>query len=71
MPTITINNQPYNTDTLPDSAKQQLQMLALTDAEIKRLQTQLAIAQTARNAYARALADSVKPAVPAGDTIKL
>ena len=71
MPTITINNQPYDTATLPDSAKQQLQMLALTDAEIKRLQTQLAIAQTARNAYARALADSVKPAVPAGDTLKL
>lgn len=71
MPTITINNQPYDTDTLPDAAKQQLQMLALTDAEIKRLQTQLAIAQTARKAYARALADSVKPAVPAGDTVKL
>ena len=59
MPTITINNQPYDTDTLPDSAKQQLQMLAVTDAEIKRLQAQLAIAQTARNAYARALAEAV------------
>ena len=44
---------------------------SLTDAEIKRLQTQLAIAQTARNAYARALAEAVKPAVPAGDTLKL
>ena len=71
MPTITINNQPYDTDTLPDAAKQQLQMLALTDAEIKRLQTQLAIAQTARNAYARALAEAVKPPVPSGDTLKL
>ncbi len=70
MPTIKINNQNYDTDTLPDSAKQQLQMLAVTDAEIKRLQTQLAIAQTARNAYARALSEAVKPVVPAGDTIK-
>ena len=60
MPTITINNQDYDTDTLPDAAKQQLQMLALTDAEIKRLQAQLAIAQTAKNAYARALAEAVK-----------
>ena len=60
MPTIKINNQPYDTDTLPDAAKQQLQMLALTDAEIKRLQTKLAIAQTARNAYARALAEAVR-----------
>jgi len=71
MPTITINNQPYDTETLPDVAKQQLQMLALTDSEIQRLQAQLAIAQTARNAYARALADSVKPAVPTGNTLKL
>lgn len=71
MPTITINNQHLDTETLPDAAKQQLQMLALTDAEIKRLQAQLAIAQTARNAYARALAEAVKPAVPAGDTLKL
>jgi len=71
MPTIKINNQPYDTDTLPDTAKQQLQMLALTDAEIQRLQTQLAIAQTARNAYARSLVEAVKPAVPTGDTLKL
>ena len=71
MPTITINNQPYDTDTLPDAAKQQLQMLALTDAEIKRLQAQLAIAQTARNAYGRALVEAVQPAVHSGDTLKL
>ena len=71
MPKIKINNTEYDTETLPDAAKQQLQMLAVTDAEIKRLQTQLAIAQTAKNAYLRALAEAVKPAVPAGDTIKL
>jgi hypothetical protein len=70
MPTITVNKQSYYTDTLPDADKQQLQMLALTDAEIKRLKTQLAIAQTAKNSYARALAEAVKPALPAGDTLK-
>jgi hypothetical protein len=70
MPTIKINNQDYDTESLPDAAKQQLQMLALTDAEIKRLQTQLAIAQTAKNSYARALAGSVKPPVPTSYTIK-
>jgi hypothetical protein len=68
---IKINNTEYDTDTLPDAAKQQLEMLALTDAEIKRLQAQLAIAQTARNAYLRALGEAVKPALPASDTIKL
>jgi hypothetical protein len=71
MPKIKINNTEYDTETLPDAAKQQLEMLALTDAEIRRLQAQLAIAQTAKNAYARALAEAVKPAVPVGDTIKL
>ena len=39
---------------------QRLMMPAVTDAEIRRLQTQLAIAQTAKNAYARALAEAVK-----------
>ena len=71
MPKIKINNTEYDTDTMPDAAKQQLQMLALTETEIKRLQAQLAIAQTAKNAYARALAEAVKPAVPTSDTIKL
>lgn len=71
MPSIKINNTEYNTDALPEAAKQQLQMLAVTDAEIKRLQTQVVIAQTARNAYLRALAEAVKPTVPAGDTVKL
>lgn len=60
MPTITINGQNYDTDTLPEAAKQQLQMLAFTDAEIKRLQAQLAVTQTAQQAYARALAEAVK-----------
>ncbi len=71
MPKIKINNTEYDTESLPDAAKQQLEMLALTDAEIRRLQAQLAIAQTARNAYSRALAEAVKHALPAGDTIKL
>jgi hypothetical protein len=71
MPKIKINNTEYDTETLPDAAKQQLQMLALTKTEFKRLQAQLAIAQTAKNAYARALGEAVKPALPASDTIKL
>jgi hypothetical protein len=68
MPTIKIDNKDYDTDNLSTEAKQQLQMLSITESEIKRLQAQLAIAQTARIAYANAL----KAALPAiGDTIKL
>jgi hypothetical protein len=55
MPTITIDNKQYDTDTLSDSTKAQLTSLQVTDQEIQRLNIQLAIAQTARNAYARAL----------------
>jgi hypothetical protein len=57
MPTITIDNKQYDTDTLSDDAKKQLQAIQVTDQEIQRLNIQLAIAQTARNAYAKALSE--------------
>ena len=57
MPTITIDGKDYDADSLSDSAKAQLTSLQVTDQEIQRLNIQLAITQTARNAYARALGD--------------
>jgi len=57
MPIITIDNKPYDTDKLSDQAKAELQMIQLTDQELARLKSQTAIVQTARNAYARALAE--------------
>ena len=60
MPTIKINDKDYDTDSLSAEAKAQLEMLLATEGEIRRLQTQLAIAQTAKNAYAQALAAAVK-----------
>jgi len=75
MPTIKIDDIDYDTDILSDVAKQNLQMLQLTEQEIQRLQFKLAIAQTARTAYANTL----KAALPTpweqvraqGDTLKL
>ena len=55
MPIVTIDNVEYNTDNLSPEALQHLQMLQLSDAEINRINAQLAFAQTARNAYANAL----------------
>ena len=55
MPTIKINGKEFDTDSLSKDAKKQLQAIQATDAEIQRLKIQLAIAQTARNAYAKAL----------------
>lgn len=70
MPTIKINNINYETDNLSQEAKQHLQMLSITESEIKRLQVQLAITQTAKNAYVQAFVKLAQP-LPAGDTIKL
>lgn len=53
--TIRINDKEYSLADLSDEAKAQLNSLRITDAEIKRLKVQLAIFETARNAYARAL----------------
>lgn len=60
MPTIKINDKDYDTDSLSQEAKAQLEMLLATEGEIRRLQAQLAIAQTAKNAYAQALAAAVR-----------
>ena len=75
MPTITIDNIAYDTDSLSPDARAQMQMLQAAEAEIQRLNVQLALAQTARNAYAKAL----KAALPTpleraqqmGDTLRL
>ncbi len=54
---ITIDNKPYDLNSLSTEAKQQLEMLVATDNKIRELQRDLAISQTARNAYARALSE--------------
>jgi len=58
---IKINDVDYQLDDLSDDAKGQLQGIQVADAEIKRLNMQLALAQTARNAYMQAL-QAVLPA---------
>lgn len=55
MSTIKIDNQTYELGQLSEEAKAQLVSLQATEAEIQRLNIQLAIAQTARSAYAVAL----------------
>ena len=55
MAEITVDGIAYDTDILSDSAKQEFINLQAVDQEIQRLQTLLAIAATARNAYAAAL----------------
>ena len=55
MATITIDDIEYDVDTLSEDAKAQLAALQATDQRIVEAQQDLAILQTARNAYAVAL----------------
>ena len=52
---LTIDGIDYPMSSLNDEAKAQLQMLQISDQEIQRLQSQLAITKTARNAYVQTL----------------
>ena len=55
MSTITIDNVEYEESSLSEEAKSELMSLQVCDQKISVLQTDLAITQTARNAYATAL----------------
>ena len=66
MPTININGRQFDLDTLSNEAKAQLGMMQVVDIEIRRLEGQLAIHRTARNAYSKALSEAV-PLLAFGD----
>ncbi len=56
-PTLTHNEKTYKASELSEDAQKQLINVQATEAEIRRLQVQLAIAQTARSAYQQALVE--------------
>jgi hypothetical protein len=55
MAMLTIDGKEYDTEQLSDAAKAQLTNVQLVDQKIAQLQQELAIMQTARNAYVQAL----------------
>ncbi|HIG92074.1 MAG TPA: hypothetical protein EYQ77_06620 [Methylococcaceae bacterium] len=57
--TWTINDKEYDLDALSDEAKRQIFNIQVVDSEISKLQQQLAIMQTARNAYGKALNEEI------------
>ena len=57
---ITVNGKKYLVDDLSDNAKAQLTNIRVVDQEISRLETLLAIAKTARAAYAQVLGGEVE-----------
>lgn len=57
--TITIDGMEYVFGELSEGAQNHVMNLRVTEQEISRLQQQLAIAQTARTAYANALKEEL------------
>ena len=55
MATLTIDGTEYDTEQLSEAAKSQVTNIQLVDQKIVQLQQELAIVQTARNAYVQAL----------------
>ena len=56
---LTIDGTEYNVADLSENAQNQVVNLRVTDAEIEKLKQQLAIYQTARTAYAKALGEEL------------
>lgn len=57
MSDLTIDGIEYDSEALSDEAKAQIVSLQATEQKIAQTQQELAILQTARNAYAAALKD--------------
>ncbi len=68
MTTIRIDDKEYAIDSLSQATKEQLASLRFVDSELARLQAQIAVLQTARIAYAKAVQESLPNFE--GDTVK-
>ncbi len=61
--TIKIDDKTYNVADLSDDAKTQINNLQMVDQQIRRLQQEAAVAQTARMAYVASLQTLLPAAV--------
>lgn len=57
--TVKINDKEYKLADLSAEAKAQLTNIRVCDAELQRLKAQIAITETAKAAYGRALAEAL------------
>ena len=55
MPKITVDGIEYNTEDLSDNGKAQLASLQFLEVQMSKLQNEIAVFQTANNAYISAL----------------
>jgi len=55
MPKITVDGIDYNTEDLSDNGKAQLASLQFLEVQLNKLKSEIAVYQTAKNAYVTAL----------------
>ena len=55
MPKITVDDVDYNSEDLTDNGKAQLASLQFLEVQMRKLQNEISVYQTARNAYVAAL----------------
>lgn len=55
MPKITVDGIEYNTEDLSENGKAQLASLQFLEIQMKKLKSEIAVYQTARNTYLSAL----------------
>ena len=70
MAKVTIDGVDYDSDKISQDSRQQLEMLMITEQKIRQLQAELAMVQTARQAYPAALKASLAPPPELGETFK-
>jgi hypothetical protein len=61
MAKVVIDGREYESENLGEGARLQLANISVVDEEIRRLQNQIAICQTARIAYVAALQAALPP----------
>ena len=59
MAKITIDGVDYELDNLSDNGKAQVASLQFLEAQMRKLQSEIAVYQTARNSYSGALKDAL------------
>ena len=55
MPKITVDGIEYNTEDLSENGKAQLASLQFLQVQMKKIESEIAVYQTARNSYVAAL----------------
>ena len=59
MAKVSIDGVEYDSDTMSQESRQQLEMLMMTEQKIRQLQAEVAMMQTARQDYANVLKASL------------